>query len=81
MAIEKLVKNILRQHLQLGDVVDSFNADTPLLGALPELDSMGVVNIITAIEENVGCVIEDDEISADLFSTFGSLTAFVESKV
>lgn len=80
MAIEQMVKNILRQHLQLGDAVDSYQADTPLLGALPELDSMGVVNLITAIEENVGCVIDDDEINADVFTNFGSLVAFVASK-
>ncbi len=80
MAMEQLVRNILVQQLQLGSVVDSFTIETPLLGAIPELDSMGVVNLITAIEENLGCVVEDDEISADLFATFGSLLAFVESK-
>jgi len=52
-----------------------------LLGELPELDSMGVVNIITAIEENLGCVIDDDEISAEAFETFGSLMQFIESKL
>jgi acyl carrier protein len=80
MAIEKLVKNILRQHLQLGDTVDSYDAQTPLLGAIPELDSIGVVNIITAIEDHLGCTIEDDEITADIFTTLGSLVAFVGSK-
>jgi acyl carrier protein len=81
MDIEKILKAILKQHLQLGSEVDSFGSDTPLLGALPELDSMGVVNIITAIEENLGCTIEDDEISAESFETFGSLMDFVESKL
>jgi len=81
MDIEKLLKAILQQHLQLGTEVESFTRETPLLGALPELDSMGVVNIITAIEENVGCTIEDDEISAESFETFGSLMDFVESKL
>ncbi len=81
MESEKLLKSILQQHLQLGDLVKSFTSTTPLLGALPELDSMGVVNIITAIEESIGCVIEDDEISAEVFETFGSLLEFVESKL
>jgi len=81
MDIEKFLKSILQQHLQLGDEVNSYTKETPLLGALPELDSMGVVNIITAIEENLGCVIEDDEISAESFETFGSLMDFVESKI
>lgn len=81
MQIEKTVRSILQQHLQLGDQVNEFTHDTALLGALPELDSMGVVNIITAIEENFGCIIEDDEISAESFETFGSLVEFVESKI
>jgi len=81
MDIEKIIKSILKQHLQLGDEVNSFTRETPLLGALPELDSMGVVNIITAIEENFGCTIEDDEISAESFESFGSLVDFVTSKL
>jgi len=81
MDIEKLLKAILQQHLQLGGAVASYTSETPLLGALPELDSMGVVNIITAIEENLGCTIDDDEISAESFETFGSLMQFIESKL
>ena len=81
MDIEKIIKSILKQHLQLGDEANSFTRETPLLGALPELDSMGVVNIITAIEENFGCAIEDDEISAESFESFGSLVDFVTSKL
>ncbi len=80
MDIDKLLKSILQQQVQLGDLVETFTDDTALLGALPELDSMGVVNIITAIEENLGCEVDDDEISAEAFETFGSLKAFVESK-
>ncbi len=81
MDIEKLLKSILQQHLQLGDAVTTYTSETPLLGALPELDSMGVVNIVTAIEENLGCIIDDDEISAESFETFGSLMQFIESKI
>jgi len=81
MDIEKLLKSILQQQLQLGDEVNSFTNDTLLLGALPDLDSMGVVNIIAAIEENLGCIVEDDEISAESFETFGSLLAFLENKL
>ena len=81
MDIEKLLKSILKQQLQLSDIVNSFTVDTPLLGSLPEFDSMGVVNIITAIEENLDCVIDDDEISAEAFETLGSLIEFVETKL
>lgn len=77
----KLVKDILRQALNLSSSLDSVDLDTPLLGSLPELDSVGVVNIITLIEDQLGCNVEDDEISAEVFETFGSLVSFVESKL
>ncbi len=81
MDIEKFVKTLLKQQLQLGNRVDDFTSDTTLLGALPEMDSMGVVNLITAIEEQIGCTIEDDEIDAEVFATLGSLVEFVSHKL
>ena len=56
-------------------------AGDQLLGSLPELDSMAFVTVITALEDQFGFVVEDDEISAETFATFGSLVQFVESKV
>lgn len=59
----------------------SFTAETPLLGAIPELDSMGVVSLITRLEERFGITVEDDDIDGDTFATVGSLVAFVDAKV
>ena len=55
--------------------------DTPVLGAIPAMDSMSVAGILASLEEQYGIVVDDDEIDADVFSTVGSLTAFVESKL
>ncbi|MCX7097489.1 MAG: acyl carrier protein [Methylococcales bacterium] len=81
MDIDKFVKDLLKQALHLGGDVATFNASTPLLGSLPELDSIGVVNIITMIEDQLGCSIDDDEINAEVFETFGSLVSFIETKL
>lgn len=59
----------------------SFGRDTPLLGALPELDSMAVVALLTALEERFGFVVDDDEIDGAVFATLGTLVGFVESKL
>jgi acyl carrier protein len=56
-------------------------ADTPLLGNLPELDSMAVVELVARMEGELGIRIHDDEISAETFATLGSLTAFVDGKL
>jgi acyl carrier protein len=57
------------------------DASTPLLGAIPELDSMAVVHVITALEEHFGISVADDEIGATAFATLGTLSAFVEQKL
>lgn len=81
MTILDDVKQMLADVLQLGDDCEAFSASTPLLGNIPELDSMGVVSLLTSLEEFYGFVIEDDEISAEVFETVGSLVSFVESKI
>ena len=74
------VKNILIDVLNLGEAGQALDADSPLLGSLPELDSMAVVTLIGALEEHFGIAIDDDDISASTFETLGSLAAFVASK-
>ena len=75
------VRNILSDVLSLGERRSSLNEDSPLLGAIPELDSMAVVNVITALEEHFDITVDDDEISAKTFETLGSLAQFVEQKL
>jgi acyl carrier protein len=74
------VKTVLIDVLQLGDAGQALEADSPLLGALPELDSMAVVSVIAALEEHFGIVVDDDDISASTFATLGSLAQFVADK-
>jgi len=81
MTVFLTVKNLLIQILQLGTRGESLTDVSPLLGAIPELDSMAVVGIITALEEHFGFVVDDDEISAETFASLGSLTTFVERKL
>ena len=75
------VKMVVGNALQLGARGQAMDSSTPLLGAIPELDSMAVVNVITALEEHYGIVVADDEIGAATFATLGSLSAFVEQKL
>ncbi len=81
MAVIDQVKTLLNDVLQLNGRADSWNERTPLLGNVPELDSMAVVSIITALEGNFGLTIADDGINADVFATLGTLTGFVEQKL
>jgi acyl carrier protein len=75
------VKKILSDVLSLGERKNSLKEDSSLLGSIPELDSMAVVNLITAMEEHFGITVDDDEITASTFETVGTLTRFVEQKL
>jgi acyl carrier protein len=80
MNTEEQLKTLLDDALHLGGRSAGWSADTPLLGSVPELDSMAVVGLISALEQTFGFMIDDDEISADLLTTLGSLAAFVDAK-
>ncbi len=80
-AILDEVKRVLRDALQLGRRADALTSQSQLLGTIPELDSMAVVTVITAVEERFGFTVADDDISAETFATLGSLTDFVNEKL
>ena len=82
MSLQNQIIDILSQVLQLKpEAAARLNQDAPLLGAIPEFDSMAVVTIITALEERFGFTVEDDEIDAPVFETVGTLLNFVEQKL
>ena len=79
---EAAVRAVLQDILGLSaEQVSAFTADTELFGALPELDSMAVASLLTELEDQLGIMIEDEEIDGELFETFGNLVAFAEMKV
>ena len=81
MNVAEDIKTMLADVLSLGARKSQLNESTPLLGSIPELDSMAVVNVINAMEDRFGISVSDDEISADTFATLGSLVDFVKQKL
>lgn len=71
------VKAVLVELLELEDRADAIDASTPLLGELPELDSMAVLELVLALEERFGIAVDGEDVTADAFATLESLTAFV----
>ncbi|MGH8238331.1 MAG: acyl carrier protein [Steroidobacteraceae bacterium] len=80
MDTQTRLTRILRDTLML-ETADRLTAQTRLLGAMPGFDSMAVVALLTALEEEFGITVEDDEMSADVFETLGSLEKFVNDKL
>jgi acyl carrier protein len=81
MDITQEVLRILDEVLSLGGRSANFSRETPLLGAIPELDSMAVVSLITGMEEQLGIIVDDDDIDGATFATVGSLVDFVGGKL
>lgn len=79
---DRLLRAILRDVLSLGSrQVEGFTAETPLFGALPELDSMAVAGLLTEMEDRLDIIIDDDDVDGDTFETYGSLLAFARMKL
>lgn len=81
MDVAREVTGVLDEVLSLGGRAAAFTRDTPLLGALPELDSMAVVSLITTIEERFGIMVDDDDIDGRTFASVGALADFVTAKL
>jgi len=80
MNVSVKVKAILDDALSLGGRAADWNDATLLLGSVPELTSVAVVNVLLALEDEFGIVVADDELDADNFASVGNLVRFIEQK-
>jgi acyl carrier protein len=80
-SVESALRGILESALGKRALPATLADGTELLGAIPELDSMAVLAVLTQIQDDFGVPIEDDEVSADIFQTFGDLCRFVQAKL
>ena len=75
------VRSVLAAELSLApEAAARLTRSSALFGDLPELDSMAVARVLTALEDVFGFHIDDDEVDGDLFETLGSLADFVTRK-
>ena len=81
MSLTDQVLAVLDEVLSLNGRSATFGPDTHLRGAVPELDSMAVVSMITALEDTFGIVVDDDDIDGATFATVGTLVDFVSGKL
>jgi acyl carrier protein len=75
------VKAVVVETLGVEARADTIDATTPLLGSLPELDSMAVLELVLALEERFGITIEGEDVTAEVFETLTTLAEFVDSKL
>ncbi len=74
------VKDLVVTTLDLQESAETLGPSTRLLGSLPEFDSMAAVELISALESRFDLVFDDEEITAEVFHTLGTLVEFVADK-
>jgi acyl carrier protein len=73
------VKDAVIETLGIDDRADALDAATPLT-SIPELDSLAVVELIVELERRFDIAFDDEDVTAEVFETIGSLAAFVDAK-
>lgn len=81
MKLDEQVLQSLEASLNIRLDRQKVGPDSPLLGVIPEFDSMAVVALLTNLEEKFGFVVDDDEVDGTVFATIGSVTQFVRNKI
>ncbi|MFI2753387.1 acyl carrier protein [Cellulomonas sp. P22] len=72
------VTDVVVRTLGIQDRAATLDASTALFGSMPELDSLAVLDLVTALEGRFGLSIDDGDITGEVFESIGSLVEFVE---
>lgn len=81
MNITSEIQATFDEVLNLGGATANWTDETPLLGALPELDSLAVTSIMLALEDRFAIIFAEDELEVDSFASVGALRRLVEKKL
>jgi acyl carrier protein len=74
------VRAVVVETLGIEDRADALDAETRLT-SIPEVDSLAVVELVVEFERRFGIAFDDEDVTAEVFETIGSLTAFLNAKV
>jgi acyl carrier protein len=76
-----LAQKLVASCLQLGDQAGQLDGNTQLLGGFPEFNSLTITAIVSSIEDELDCDVDDEEISGEIFETLGTLASFIDGKM
>jgi acyl carrier protein len=76
--IERRVRELMINKLRVSPVVlETSDSATPLLGRGIGLDSMEAMSLAVEIEEAFGFAVLDEDLTEELFASFGALTDYI----
>jgi acyl carrier protein len=71
------IRDYIKDELLISD--GALNDDTPLWGGV--IDSVGLMQLITFIEERFAIEVDDEELTSTHFGTIANIAALVDRKV
>lgn len=75
--MEELKLKVL-ERLNIKDITpEEIEAETPMVGEGLGIDSIDILELVIMIEEDYGIKIDNKELGAKVFRTFGSMTEFI----
>jgi acyl carrier protein len=77
--ISDRIRNFISSELMFEDSSAALSDDTPLLAGV--IDSLGLMQLISFIEEEFDVAIDDGEVTATNFRTVGDIQRLIEQKV
>jgi acyl carrier protein len=76
--IERDIRSFVIDHFLAGNA-SKLRADGSLLGDV--IDSMGVIALVSYLQEHFGITVEDDEVLPSNLDTISNLVAYVSKKL
>ena len=77
--ISDRIRDFITSELMFEDSSTRLSDDTPLLAGA--IDSLGLMQLISFIEEEFGVAIDDAEVTASNFRTINDIQRLIEQKV
>jgi acyl carrier protein len=74
------VKHVVVETLGLQDRPATIAEGTLLFGSMPELDSLALVELITALENHFDFQMDEGDITAEVFESVGSLARYIDEQ-
>jgi acyl carrier protein len=77
--IASRIKSFIAEEIMFEDNTATLQEDTPLLGGI--MDSLGLMQLVSFIEEEFDVTVDDAEVTVDNFRTVADIERLVSSKV
>jgi len=79
VSTEEKVRDLIADNLRWGGQKSQLEPDFPLIEN-HVIDSLGMMTLVSLIEDEFAIDVEDEDLVPDNFATIGQIAAFVDSK-